>query len=199
MKEEKDYIQKLAEIRSMMEQSSKFLSLSGWAGIMAGIYALVGAYIAYNFLGFKTGEIPEESSSSIYLLAIVILGFALISAIFFSRRRAIKNKQPLWNFTTRRLIIDKAIPVAIGAMLILILISMDLERLIVPLSLIFYGLALYNASKFTLNEVKILGIVQLVIGLLSLYFSEYSLLWWSLGFGLAHIVYGIYMHYKYER
>lgn len=199
MKEEKDYIQKLAEIRSMMEQSSKFLSLSGWAGIMAGSYALLGAYIAYNFLGFNTGEIPEESSSRIYLLAILILGLALISAIFFSRRRAIKNKRPLWNFTTRRLIIDMAVPVITGAALILILISINLERLVVPLSLIFYGLALYNASKFTLNEVKVLGIVQLVIGLLSIYFSEYSLLWWSLGFGLAHIIYGIYMHYKYER
>lgn len=199
MKEEKDYIQKLAEIRSMMEQSSKFLSLSGWAGIMAGVYALVGAYIAYNFLGFNSSEIPQGTSSSIYLLAILILGLALISAIFFSHRRAIKNKRRLWNFTTKRLIIDMTVPIATGAILIIILINISLERLVVPLSLIFYGLALYNASKFTLNEVKILGIVQLVIGLLSMYFSEYSLLWWSLGFGLAHIIYGIYMHYKYER
>ena len=53
MKEEKDYIQDISEIRSMMERSSKFLSLSGLAGVMAGIYALVGAFVAYTVFDFN--------------------------------------------------------------------------------------------------------------------------------------------------
>lgn len=95
MKDEKDYTRKLAEIRSMMAQSSKFLSLSGWAGIMAGIYALIGSYIAYTFLGYRSNTIPEETSYRVYLLALAVLGLALITAIFFSFKKAKKNNQKL--------------------------------------------------------------------------------------------------------
>jgi hypothetical protein len=67
------------------------------------------------------------------------------------------------------------------------------------LSLIFYGLALYNASNFTIDEVKFLGFVQIGLGLLGSYFIEYSLFIWAMGFGVVHIIYGIYMHFRYER
>lgn|SRR5690606_16209219 len=199
MKDEKDYIQKLTEIRSMMEQSSKFLSLSGWAGIMAGIYALIGTYIGYHFLDYNFYEIPIASPFGIYILALAVLGLAISTAIFCSYRKALKNKRKLWNYTTRKLIIDMMVPLSTGSIFILMLINLDFDRFVVPASLIFYGLALYNAGKFTLNEVKILGLFQVCLGLLSVYFYQNSLLWWSLGFGVAHIVYGIYMHFKYER
>ena len=68
-----------------------------------------------------------------------------------------------------------------------------------PATLIFYGLALVNASKFTFEEIRSLGIVQIILGLLASYFIEYGLLFWALGFGIMHIVYGIVMHLKYEK
>ena len=53
MKNETDYLRDIGEIRSLMERSSKFISLSGWAGIFAGIYALAGVYVAINYLHFN--------------------------------------------------------------------------------------------------------------------------------------------------
>ncbi|MGB7841667.1 MAG: hypothetical protein WBL21_02670, partial [Salinimicrobium sp.] len=64
--------------------------------------------------------------------------------------------------------------------------------------LIFYGLALINAARFSFKELKSLGLSLVVLGLLSCLFLEYSLIFWAIGFGLMHITYGIYMHQKYE-
>ena len=172
MKEKKDYTRDLAEIRSMMERSSKFLSLSGRAGIMAGIYALAGAYIAYAVFNFNpdrvlayadatTGSI-HAISSEVILLAVSVFVLALVTAVYLSNKNAT-------------------------------------ERLLAPFCLLFYGLALHSAGKFTFKEIRILGLVQIVLGLFSAYFVEYGLVCWALGFGVAHIIYGIYMHYKYER
>lgn len=206
MEKERDYIRDLTEIRSMMERSTKFLSLSGWAGIMAGIYALAGAYIAFSFLNFHTEELfyrPSKSSpfiiSEVILLAITILILALATAVFLSYKSAGKRGEKLWNPTARQLLISMAAPLIAGGLLILIMITKGLIGLIVPLSLLFYGLALFNAGRYTYKEVKMLGFIQIGLGLVSSYFIEYGLLLWALGFGVIHIVYGLYMNYKYEK
>jgi hypothetical protein len=65
--------------------------------------------------------------------------------------------------------------------------------------LIFYGLALINASKYTYNDIRYLGISELLIGLCSTLFLGYGLFFWAAGFGLAHIVYGALMYFKYDK
>lgn len=204
MKEEQDYIQDISEIRSMMERSSKFLSLSGWAGVMAGIYALSGAYIAYAIFQFNPDEIlyaGSESSNldSVIILASLVLFLALGTAIFLSSQKANKKGEKAWNATSRRLITSMSVPLIAGGILILVLLSKGLIGLIAPLTLLFYGLALYNAGKFTIVEMKYLGLTQIGLGLISSYYIEYGLLFWAIGFGLVHIGYGIFIHFKYEQ
>ena len=208
MTEEQEYIRDIAEIRSMMERSSKFLSLSGWAGIMAGIYALSGAYIAWKIFDFNPGEIVYSTTNSgdlssglwkVIFLAFIILILAIGTAIFLSSKKANRRGEKAWNATSRRLLSNMAVPLVVGGILILILFSKDLIGLIAPFTLLFYGLALYNASKFTYDEVKLLGMIQMGLGLISSYFIEYGLLFWAIGFGAVHIVYGIYLHFRYER
>lgn len=206
MKKEQDYIQDITEIRSMMERSSKFLSLSGWAGIMAGIYALLGAYIAYTFLNFYPEELFYSSSGSsssslpgVILLAITILILALGTAVFLSYKRAGKRNEKLWNPTAKQLLVNMMVPLVVGGILILFMISKGLIGLVAPFSLLFYGLALFNAGRYTYQEVKILGFAEIILGLIGSFFVEYGLLFWALGFGVIHIIYGIHMNYKYER
>jgi hypothetical protein len=208
MKQEKDYSRDLAEIRSMMERSSKFLSLSGWAGIMAGIYALAGAYIAYAVLGFNPGRttdpyLPGDGLSArllnVILLAIFILAMAVGTAIYLSSKKAEKRGEKLWNATARRVVINMAVPLIVGGLLILIMISKGLIGFVAPFTLLFYGLALYNASKFTYGEMRSLGLIEIGLGLIGSYFVGYGLILWAIGFGVVHILYGIYMHYKYEQ
>lgn len=208
MKKEKDYIQDIAEIRTMMERSSKFHSLSGWAGIMAGIYALAGVLAAYKIYDFNPttigGSLNSDNSSypalfNIVLLALAVLLFALSTAIYVSFREARKREEKLWNATSKRLLVSMVTPLFVGGVLILILITKGMIGLIAPFSLIFYGLALFSGGNFTYPEVRILGIIQISLGLISSYFVEYGLIFWALGFGVAHIIYGIYMQFKYNK
>ena len=206
MEKKQDYLKDIAEIRSMMERSSKFLSLSGWAGIMAGIYALIGAYIAHTFLHFKPNEaiseIPVETTFDIQkliFLAITILVISITTAIFLSFRRATKKSEPVWNTTSRRLLIHMSMPLGSGGILILFFLSSGQIGLLLPISLIFYGLSLFDAANYTYSDLKYLGIIQTTLGLMSAFFIQYSLLFWAVGFGFMHIIYGLYIYLKYER
>jgi hypothetical protein len=208
MKNKIDYIQDIAEIRSMMERSSKFLSLSGWAGVFAGLYALTGAFFVFNVYDFNPDKItyssldPEVFISNIPIIigiALLILALSLITAIFFSYKKAVKRSEKLWNSAAKRLLLNMLIPLVTGGILILIIIKHGLFGLIAPLTLLFYGLALYNASIDTYNEIKILGLIEIILGLAGLVFIEYGLLIWAIGFGVVHIVYGIIIQYKYKK
>ncbi|HMB99222.1 MAG TPA: hypothetical protein VKM36_12100 [Balneolaceae bacterium] len=201
MKEHNDYIKDIAEIRLMMERSSKFLSLSGWAGILAGIYALSGAWFAYSVLEFHpdTFLYTHSNSGSVALVASVVLILALISAFIDSRIKAKKRNEKVWNITSKRMLASMALPLVTGGLLILILSTFNMLGLVSPLMLIFYGLALYNAGFYTIPEVRAMGFIQIVLGLLNAFFISNGLLFWAIGFGIVHIVYGIYMHFSQER
>lgn len=205
MKKERDYHQDIVEIRSMMERSSKFLSISGWAGILAGIVALAGVYIAYAIFNFDPEE-PDFTSAGawddlqeVIFLALGVLVLALGSTVLLSYRKTKKMGEALWTPTSRRLLLNMSVPFVTGAFLILILISKGLIGFIAPFSLLFYGLTLVNASRYTFSEVKVLGLVQIGLGLLGSLIMEWGLLLWAVGFGPVHIVYGIYMNLRYGK
>lgn len=208
MKAEKEYINDLKEIRSMMERSTRFLSLTGWSGIMAGIYALIGSFLGYTLYYkthqkfiYNTLDAVEMINHSLqfFLIGAAVLFMAVGTAIILSWKKSTRTGDILWNAAARRLLENLMIPLACGGVFILILFSKGLFGLIAPVSLIFYGLALVNASKFTFEEVKYFGIIEIILGLIASYFIGYGLLFWAIGFGLLHIVYGVYMHLKYER
>lgn len=201
MKQEQDYIQDIAAIRSMMERSSKFLSLSGWSGVLAGVYALIGVGVVY-FIGFNPLDHsyngPQVFNTTI-LVAVVVLFLAISTAIFFSKRKALKNNQSLWNRTSKQMLLSMAVPLITGGAFMLIMLSQKSFWTLIPLSMIFYGVSLFSAGAFTFREIRILGIIQIILGLVALSATEYSLLLWALGFGVMHIIYGAYIHFKYER
>ncbi len=201
MNKEQDQLQNLAEIRSMMERSSRFMSLSGLAGVMAGIYALAGAAIVFTRFNFNPDSIVTKPDQLTYVIftAISVMVLAIGTAIILSIKNARNKEEKAWNATSRRLLVNFAVPLFAGGILMLILLSKELVGLMAPFSLIFYGIALYSASKFTFDNVKFLGLIQIVLGLTGTYFIEYSLLCWTIGFGVIHIVYGLYLHFRYER
>ncbi len=200
MSKENKYLEDIQQIRSMMERSSKFLSLSGLSGVIAGIYALIAVYIVRNTYNFTPVTFAESSVNilSIIYIGVLILLLSVITAILFSYRKAKKIKESIWNHVSKRMALNMIIPLSVGGLFMLICTIHQYHGLLIPLSLVFYGLALVNASIFTYADVRFLGIFQLVLGLLSGYFIEYSLLFWALGFGILHIVYGIYIYYKYD-
>ena len=208
MIEQNQHLDAIQDIRRMMKRSSKFLSLSGLSGIAAGCWALIGAYFAYDRIGEYynnygnngySGAVFQKLKFNLLLLAAAVLAAALISAYFFTWRRASKNKLPLWDHTTRTLTLNMLIPLISGGLLILAMLSYNEWRFAGPLSLVFYGLALVNASKYTLNDILYLGLSEIALGLINTQFIGYGLYFWAVGFGVLHIIYGFAMWWKNER
>lgn len=204
MKEEK-YKKDLEDIKEIMNRSSRFVSLSGMSGISAGVIALIGAYAAHKMvysqqLGIKLleGLVPIRNVESLVLIALVTLIAAISAAVFFTVRKTKSQNQKVWDYQTQRLIVNLFIPLLTGGILCLMLLFKGFLALLAPLTLIFYGLALFNASKFTLHEIRSLGLIQIILGLIAINFIGHGLLFWALGFGLMHILYGIIMQVRYK-
>lgn len=205
--EAKDYLKDIQDIKTMMSQSSRFISLSGLSGILAGIYCLIGAWMAYRTIHFDTSTagayrdlvISEEAVIRLLIIAVSVILLSAATGIILSKRKAVKHNESMWNAASRRLLANFSIPLFTGGFFIIFLIEKNIFGLIAPLTLIFYGLACVNASKYTLGDVRYLGLTQIVLGLLSLWFLGYGLLFWALGFGVCHIVYGSLMYFKYDK
>ncbi|NBL64110.1 hypothetical protein GV828_02725 [Flavobacterium sp. NST-5] len=200
------YLNDIAEIKNMMNKSSRFISLSGLSGVLAGIYALIGAILAYQSL-YKSADfsipqnivLTENQIFRVIGIAAVIVVFSVVTAISLSAKKARREGEKIWDASSKRLIINFTIPLLTGGILILYLIEKEMWSLVVPLMLVFYGLACVNASKYTLGDVRYLGITVILLGLVSLWFVNYGLIFWAIGFGLGNIFYGLLMYFKYER
>jgi len=201
----------LQTIREIMERSTRFLSLSGLSGIFAGVCALIGAAIAWFFMQDSGNlqydeymHIPADWSTSgirfyLALDAMLVLGIAALGAFYFSRRKARKAGQKFWTNLTKRLLVNLLIPLVTGGIFTLILVFRNNLELVASVMLIFYGLSLVNAGKFTFSELHYLGLTEIVLGILAGVFIHHGLLFWTIGFGLMHIIYGTVMYYRHER
>ncbi len=205
--ENEKYLNDISEIKNMMNQSSRFISLSGLSGVLAGIYCLIGAWLSYTTIYFDTTTlgnytnliITQSQIERLFIIASSVIILSIITGIVLSKNKAKKSNEKIWNVSSKRLVINFAIPLVTGGFFILFLIEKEVLGLVAPLTLIFYGLACVNASKYTLGDVRYLGITMILLGLLSTWFLGYGLLFWALGFGVCHILYGSVMYFKYDR
>ncbi len=195
----------LNDIKRMMEKSSRFISLSGWSGIAAGVCGLAGAFFTGRALSgyYKSGSGDAASQEAliwkIATIAAVVFTAAFITAFLFTYLRSKRQGTPIWGQMARRLLWNTMLPMIVGGIVILQLIVSENYSLIGPYTLIFYGLALINGSKYTIGEIRYLGYVEIALGVLALAYPGQWLLLWALGFGIMHIVYGVMMWWRYER
>ena len=198
-----DRLNDIAEIRTLMERSAKFLSLSGLSGISAGVIALIGSWYVRSIVASvpanASPELVAQTAGNAFVIAIAVLTFSLIAAIFFSVRMAKKQELPLWSKAAQAMVIDLAIPLAVGGFVCILFFVRHAYEFILPLTLVFYGLALLNSSRHTVPEIRYLAFCDLVLGLASLVFPEHQYWFWAAGFGVLHILYGLLLVRTYER
>lgn len=217
-----DQLKALSEMRDLMNKSSRFISMSGLSGVAAGVVGLIGVTLIYFLLGdfflhlpFHVNDLLVSMGGGEYasprgptptfglirdivFIAAVTLSGALFGAWYFTRRRAKQKGLPMWDDTAKRMIINLLIPLVTGGGFALVLLAHGIIGLVPAITLAFYGTALINASKYTLNDIRYLGVIQIILSFIAAIFYEYSLVIWSIGFGLMHIVYGIVLYMKYE-
>ena len=208
MREDITPLDTLQDIKQIMQKSSRFISLSGLSGVAAGVCALAGAFYTFTKIecwargdcqfDHLVREGGIDMQSRLLQIAAVTFFSALVLAFLFTYLRSKKTATPIWNYASRRLMINVAIPMIAGGFFIYRMMEMGFYGMVAPACLLFYGLALVNASKYTLGEIRYLGYGQLILGIINCWAIGYGLYFWAAGFGILHIVYGILMWYKYE-
>ena len=208
MDQNQEHLKNLSEIRSLMERSSSFMSLSGLSGIISGILGIAAFIYAYTVLhpfyemldGFIfSAEKKKDTIVLFFLLAVVLLIIVFAEVIYLTARKAKKKGLPVWDNSAKRMLINLFIPLVTGGVFCLILVYHEAFKLIPSSMLLFYGLALLNTSKYTLPDIRYLGLSELFFGLLAAFWLNLGLWFWVAGFGLMNIFYGIVMYLKYER
>ncbi|KKX50701.1 hypothetical protein [Sphingobacterium sp. IITKGP-BTPF85] len=205
MKQE-DLVKEIASIRNLMEKSSKFISISGVSSVLIGTYALLGAayayYEVYGFdsqLGYRDHYVNEPLIiMKLLTTAILVLIASIFTGVYMAIKKAKANRQNIWNTTSRALLFAMAVPLCTGGLFAIIAIFKENYAVVSSILLIFYGLALTAGSHYTFSEIKGLGILEIVLGLLALLFPGNGIIFWALGFGVLHIIYGVIVHKKYE-
>ncbi|MCA4792188.1 hypothetical protein [Myroides odoratimimus] len=202
-------IEDLNQIKSIMERSTKFLSLSGWSGIWVGLCGLIAATVLYYWQTSSTYSYEnltlEDSYQTAYtaemllVLAITTFVIAVVGGFYFTIRKTRKQGKSFLNQVTKRLLVRFSIPLIIAGILCLILYKHHLLQFALPTTLLFYGLALFSVQEDTVKEVKAIAALEIVLGLLAFYFLDYTLLLWAIGFGLVHLLYGIILWNKYDK
>jgi hypothetical protein len=217
MNKQEEQLNALNDIRNMMDRSSRFISLSGLSGVFAGLTALVGAYFAndaiknyapkYHDTYTTNGEAMYAGFNNLViegkliLIAVIVMIVAILGGLLFTIRQSRKKNLPFWDKTSRNLLVNLAIPLATGGCFILAILynNVGTYGLIAPSCLVFYGLGLINASKYTYSDIRFLGIFEVMLGIIAAFNVGYGLYFWAFGFGVLHIFYGLIMYFKYER
>ena len=212
----KSHLEQISEIRNMMERSSKFISLSGLSGVWVGLIALFGmGAVVFNYQDYfvlrysdPVNNYPdymlsiglfEEFVKFLLIDGFIVLSLAILGAVALTLRKSNKKGLPVWDKSTKRFLVSLSVPLFTGGFLILILVYQGFLSIAGPMTLIFYGLALFNAGRYSLIEIRYLGLMEIVLGLMATLFVGYSAIFWAIGFGILHIIYGGVMYFKYDR
>jgi hypothetical protein len=199
--ESEKYLAQLQEIQSMMQKSTKFLSLSGISGILAGTYSLIGAGIVYSMRSRFTSGISYDSLEFLTVvgIAVLVMVLSMATGILFSIRKARKRQEVIWNQVSKSFIMSFMIPLVTGGLFAAILVTKGAIGLVAPVTLLFYGIALVNASRYSYETLRNLGFIFIILGLVNSLYIGYGLYFWMFGFGICHIFYGAYMYLKYDK
>ena len=202
-------------IKNLMEKSSKFSNLSGYAIATTGLLALLGAVFVYFDLGISISEKyisyaelinQTGNANSIYTkikLLVIIASLILLTSLLIlyvtAKLKSERHDINLFNSSFSRALKSLFIPVLSGGIFCGFLILHKMYGLVAPATLIFYGLGLISASKYSYNELELLGYLELLLGTIASYYMGSGLLFWMIGFGIGHIILGVFIHYKYDK
>ena len=209
MNENLSHLESLKDIKSIMERSSRFITLSGKSGIAAGFIGLASAFIAYQIIGkyyvnynnkgFWTITDFKALERQLFLLATITVVLAFSFGFYFTWQKAKIDNTNIWNASSKRLLVNLCIPLIAGGIFIIGMLANNEWQFIGPACLIFYGLALINGSKYTYDDIRYLGFLEILLGSINLFYIGFGLYFWAVGFGVLHIIYGIIMWNKYDR
>lgn len=188
----------LRDIKDMMEKSSRFTAISGWSIVIIGVLATVSYFLVSSMFAKSINSPQTIRTAVVFALCLLVVSFAIVTLC-----SAIKSKRigrPFrFDKTIGRLLFSFGLPMLVGGLFGIAMLVQGHYGLTSSIMLLFYGLALVNCQHFTAPALRFLGYAELVLGIIDCYLVDYGFLFWLLGFGILHIVFGIFFVLKYER
>lgn len=197
-REANDVYSTLTEIRTLMNRSSRFLNLSPYAPIAAGLLALAAAWGVNRLFngGWDIAPMLQlNTHARIHALigmaaALFLVCVAVTVGLSFAEARRNGSKIAI-DAAARRLLWNFFLPLLVGGVFSIALFVNGYYGLTSSIMLLFYGMALVSASGHTVSSVCFLGYAELVLGLADSFCQGYALIFWAVGFGLFNVIFGI--------
>ena len=133
------------------------------------------------------------------IIASLVLVAAAVTACILSYYKSKKTGQKFFSRLTYRALWNFSLPMLTGGVLCISIMMHEYYDILASVMLLFYGLALVNVSKFTYSSIVWLGYAFICLGVVDCFWEGHSLLFWTIGFGGFHILYGILFYLHYER
>ncbi|MBR1835514.1 MAG: hypothetical protein IJ785_08460 [Bacteroidales bacterium] len=200
-----DAIDTLREIKDLMQKSSRFQTISGISIIIIGIYASIVSFGAWLLLGnhepyswlpswatdFALNTPGRTWAAILCALVLLVLSFGTVCLMSYFKTKRV-NQRFVFDQTVRRSLWAFFVPAATGGLLCLAMLQQGHYGITSSFMLVFYGLALINSAHHTTSRLALLGYVELLLGIVDCFVVNQGLLFWFLGFGLWHIIFGIF-------
>ena len=203
--------QTLDDIRDMMSKSSRFQAISGWSIIVIGVFAAIASLMAATVIGivdvpffgnlqrYATLNTPTKIQAAA-VIALVLFTVCLLTVFIFA---IVKSKRHNLRFTfdkrMAQMLLAFFIPLLAGGLFSMAMVLQHHYGLTSSIMLMFYGLALINCSHYTYPILRWLGYTELLIGIIDCFTMSHALLFWFLGFSVAHILFGIIYVIMFDR
>lgn len=210
---EQEIQETLSDIRNMMERSQKVLFLDGTAGIVAAVWALLGA-VAVSLVLYGTvsplwgawiNPIRNSDWSTFFIVAIIcaaVFCAAFLTVWLMSKRRAERDGMEFkLDAGTRRLLGNFFTAMVVGGLVCLTPLFNGLWNMVPGYMLLFYGLALVLISPiaFKISITKYFGYTEIMLGIAALALAPLGIMFWTIGFCILHLVWGIWFKIWFDR
>src|SRR5690606_8216295 len=121
------------------------------------------------------------------------ISYFTITIINKRRRKKLYLKN--WSFNAKKIRIIYLVILLLGGIILYFLMANGLLKIIIPCSLILYGIGGLVSNKHTIGATAFLGFVFLTFGFLAILFPKFAFYLWGFAFGICHIIYGL-VYYK---
>jgi hypothetical protein len=178
----------LRYIRETMESAAEFTAVPGWGGVAMGITALAAAFLAAR-------QATPRAWVAVWLAeAFVAVAIAAPAAATKARRA----NSSLFSGPGRKFVLSFAPPIVVGGLLTLAMFQLGAVSALPGVWLLLYGTAIVTGGAFSVRAVPIMGLCLMALGGAALFVpAAWGDMFMAAGFGLIHMVFGIWIALRY--
>jgi len=179
------------------------LSLQGIPGIIFGIISIIFIWTVqliltdYSLGAEGIAMLPIsffEIFIAVFSVIYILISYFTITIINKRRRKKVNLKG--WDINSKKIRNVFLSYLFAGGILTYFFVSEGYLKLIIPTSLILYGIACFLTNKYTIGSSKILGLLLILNGIAAFLSPPFMFYLWGVGFGFYPIIYGIYFFKK---